>query len=577
MKESTTDRGLTLFFLRYTVRHKRLFVISFIMMPIYAWLLAAAPKVMQGAVDDGILKGDIPLTVRASFVYLGCILGAFVAVVIQNWAMQAAGIRTLNDLREAVMEHISKLGKDQFEQRPLGVYVSRATSDIEAIGETMTAGLTNLISDGLLIIFIFVHMSMMNLRLGLMTLVLVPIIVVIVDIFRRILRPLYDQIRTLNGTLTARINETLTMLFEVRNFNLRKRFSDRYDETNREFRDTTIRAISYDALVFSILEGLSFVSIGAVLLIVGGRTVGGTELLQIGVIVAYIQWLQLLFPPIKQMGSRFAVLQSALAAISKVNQVMALPLPEDQGEDVPENADLLVSNLSFAYKEGEPVLRGLDVQVPAGGSLAVVGPTGAGKSTLIRLLVRQYELKQGDISIGGQPLTSIPREALKKLIVLVPQEPSIFHESVAYNIGLNRPDVTREHIIEICRKIHADAFIDRLPDGYDSVLESEGANLSMGQRQLIALARALASDARILIFDEATANIDSETEILIQQALAYVMREKTTILIAHRLSTIRDAGHIIVLNHGQIVEQGSHRELLASNGLYRRMYELQAD
>lgn len=572
----TSDRGLTVFFLRYAMRHKRLFIFSFIMMPLYAWLLAAAPKVMQSAVDEGILKGDIPLTVRSAFVYLGCIVGAFVAVVLQNWAMQAAGIRTLNDLREAVMAHISKLGKDQFGTRPLGVYVSRATSDIEAIGETMTAGLTNLVSDALLITFIFVNMSMMNLRLGMMTLVLVPIIVIIVDIFRRILRPLYDQIRTLNGTLTARINETLTMLFELRNFNLRKPFSDRYDETNREFRDTTIRAISYDALVFSILEGLSFVSIGAVLLVVGGRAVGGTEVLQIGVIVAYIQWLQLLFPPIKQMGSRFAVLQSAFAAVSKVNQIMALPLPEDSGDATPENADLSVRDLSFAYKKGEPVLRGLDVQVPAGGSLAVVGPTGAGKSTLIRLLVRQYELEQGLISIGGKPLTAIPREALKKLIVLVPQEPSIFRESVAYNISLNRPDVTRESIVEICRKIHADAFIERLPGGYDSVLESEGANLSMGQRQLIALARALASDARILIFDEATANIDSETEILIQQALAYVMREKTTILIAHRLSTIRDAGHIIVLSQGQIVEQGTHQELLTNDGLYRRMYELQA-
>jgi ATP-binding cassette subfamily B multidrug efflux pump len=571
-----TDRGLTLFFLRFATQHKRLFFFSFVMMPVYAWLLAAAPKVMQRTVDDGILKSDIPFTIRGALIYLTLILGAFVAVVLQNLAMQAAGIRTLNDLREAVLDHISKLGKEQFEKRPLGVYVSRATSDIEAIGETMTAGLTNLITDALLIVFIFVNMSMMNLRLGLMTLLLVPVIIVIVDIFRRILRPLYDRIRTLNGTLTARINETLTMLFELRNFNLRQSFSDRYAETNCELRDTNIKAISYDALVFSILEGLSFVSIGAVLLVVGSRASGGTELLQIGVIVAYIQWLQMLFPPIKQMGSRFAVLQSALAAINKVNEIMNLPLPEDRGNEAPANADLAVRELSFFYNEGEPVLRGLDLQVPEGGSLAVVGPTGAGKSTLIRLLVRQYELGQGEISIGGLPLSAISREALKRLIVLVPQEPSIFRESVAYNIGLNREEVSRERIIEICSKIHADAFISRLPDGYDTVLESEGANLSMGQRQLIALARALASDARILIFDEATANIDSETEILIQQALAYVMREKTTILIAHRLSTIRDAAHIVVLNHGEIVEQGTHAELLAGDGLYCRMYELQA-
>jgi ABC-type multidrug transport system fused ATPase/permease subunit len=306
---------------------------------------------------------------------------------------------------------------------------------------------------------------------------------------------------------------------------------------------------------------------------------GGSSTLKVGGVVAYIQWLWLLFQPIKQMGSRFAVLQSALAAVNKVHQIMTLPLPADDGDQEPESLDLKVDDVTFAYNGDELVLQHVTLDVPRGSSRALVGPTGAGKSTLIRLLTRQYDIAEGrgDITIGGLSIKAVPRERLKHLIVLVPQEPAIFRESVFYNIGLNRPEITREQVTAVCEKIQADRFIRNLSDGYDTLLASDGSNLSMGQRQLVALARALVSDAEILIFDEATANIDTETELMIQNALDYAMQQKTVILIAHRLSTIRDVDEIAVMHHGRIIDQGSHDVLLSRPGLYRKMYELQRE
>jgi ATP-binding cassette subfamily B multidrug efflux pump len=571
-----TDRGLLKFFLKYASRHKARYLAAFALMPLFAILMSTAPKITQKAIDDGIMQADLGYTSRAAFLYLAFVVGAFFIMVLQTYLLQVAGIRTLTDIRDAVMQHICFLGKSRYDQQPLGVYVSRATSDVEAIGETMSAGLANIAAEALLIVFIFINIMLVSVELGLWTLVLLPILIIIVDVFRRILRKLFDLIRTINGRLTARINESLTLVFEVQNFNLTDAFIDDFAGHNREFREKNIKVVSYEALVYSIIEGLSFVAIGAVLILVAKSSLT-KEGLMIGGIVAYIQWLWLIFPPIKQMGGRFAILQSAFAAISKIKQVMSEPLPDDDGETDIGRTDLVMRDVHFAYRDGEPVLDGIDLAVPQGGSVAIVGPTGSGKSTIIRLLVRQYEVAvgQGEILLGGVPICDLPRQRLKETIVLVPQEPSIFHESVFYNIALNRAEVTKEQVMEICRNIQADDFIRQLPGGYDAVLDSEGANLSMGQRQLIALARALASPAEILIFDEATANIDTKTELMIQQALTYVMQRKSTILIAHRLSTIRDVDTIVVIHKGRIADRGGHQELLERPGLYRKMYELQ--
>jgi len=296
----------------------------------------------------------------------------------------------------------------------------------------------------------------------------------------------------------------------------------------------------------------------------------------IGLMVVYIPALQQLFEPVKEMGSRFAVLQSALAALNKISTSLSIPLPADKGSAEVSERNIRFDKVNFSYLEGEPVLINLSINIPLGHSLAVVGPTGSGKSTLIRLLSRQYDVDEGQILFGNTPIKDITRKSLKENIVLVPQDPAIFHNSIRFNITLNRPEVTEEKMIEICKKIDAHEFISSMPEGYDSTLEEAGSNLSTGQRQLIALARALASPAEILIFDEATANIDTKTELQIQKAMDFAMSTKTSIIIAHRLSTIKNAEKIIVLQNGNIIDEGNHQDLISREGLYKNMYVLQS-
>lgn len=569
-----TDRKLTSFFIQYAKTHKMRFYFAFILIPISTLLSISGPKLFQLAVDNGILKNDISYTIMISFAYLAIVILHYTCQVTQNISMQTAGIRTLRDMREALMKHISFIGKKHYDQHPTGVYVSRATSDIEAVGETFLHGVTYLINDLLTIFGIFSVMIYINQDLGLITLVLFPIIAALIDIFRRILRKLFDRIRTINGLLTAQINESLAMLYEINNFHLDKVYSKEFADNNTEYMNRSVKSISYDALLFSLLEGFLPICIGLIFIIIATNSNINSNISP-GKIIAYIMLLQLMFSPIKEMGSRFAVLQAALAALQKINHTIEIPQVVDEGNKSIHGLNLHLKNIAFSYKKDEHIFTNLNLDIPYGQSLAIVGPTGSGKSTLIKLISRQYEIQNGEILFGEIPIKNISRTDLKEKIVQVPQDPTIFHETIAFNISLNRKNISREKIIEVSKKVKAHDFIENLPDGYDSILTEDGNNLSSGQMQLIALARALASEAEFIIFDEATANIDSVTEILIQEALNYLMTHKTTIIIAHRLSTIRNANNIVVMRKGEIIEQGAHKNLMNKKGFYAKLYNLQ--
>ena len=561
-------------FLEHAKKYKLRFLLAFSLMPLTAWLAVKGPAIVQDAIDNGIVPAKIEYVITSSYYYIIVLFSMAIIQAFQNILLQSGGIRTLRDLRSTIVAHISHIGKKDYDKKPLGVHLSRATSDVENIGETFLQGITYILSDSLVIIAVFIYIFQENVTLGLMTLTLLPLIIFIINWFRVKLRSLYDNIRTLNGTLSAQLNEAFSMLYEINNFNLRKTHIDDFQESNDDYRNKSVKAISLDALVYSILDGMLFVTIGIVLLTLSIFP-GITETISIGLFIAYIQLLQRLFDPVKEMGSRFAVLQSALAALDKISNALSTPLPEDTGSKDISDHNLKLDKIHFSYIEGEPVINGLSLDIPKGSSLAVIGPTGSGKSTLIRLITRQYEVDQGDILFGANSIKTISRTSIKNNIVLVPQDPAIFHRSIRFNITLNRPEVTEEQMIEICKKIHAHEFISVMDEGYDSTLEEGGGNLSTGQRQLIALARALASPAEILIFDEATANIDTKTELLIQEAMDFAMTLKTSIIIAHRLSTIKHADNIIVLQNGKISDQGNHEELMTRPGLYKSMYELQ--
>ena len=570
----TKRQGIPLF-LNHARKYKLRFLISFILMPLTAWLAVKGPALIQDAIDNGIREGKVSYVIETSYLYLIVLFGLAIIKSIQNILLQTAGIRTLKDLRQTTVHHISHFGKKDYDAKPLGVHLSRATSDVENIGETFLQGITYILSDSMVIIGVYIYIFYENVTFGFITLILVPIIAFTINWFRLKLRSLYDNIRTLNGKLSAQLNEAFSMLYEINTFNLQKPFINDFEENNHSYRDQSVKAISLDAMIYSLLDGMLFITIGAIFIFLYFLP-SVSEAVTIGFIIAYIQLLQQLFEPVKEMGSRFAVLQSALAALGKISNSVSVPLPEDKGSKEIKKHDIQLNNISFEYIEGEPVISNLNIDIPKGHSMAIVGPTGSGKSTLIRLITRQYEVKKGVISIGNIPLKDITRNSIKENIVLVPQDPAIFHNSIRFNITLNRPEVTEEQMINICKKIDAHDFISSMENGYDSMLLETGSNLSTGQRQLIALARALASPAEILIFDEATANIDTTTELQIQKAMDFAMATKTSIIIAHRLSTIKNVEKIIVLQKGEIVDQGSHKELIAREGLYKSMYALQS-
>lgn len=567
-------QGIPLF-LNHARKYKLRFLISFLLMPLSAWLAVKGPSLIQDAIDNGIRKYDVSYVIETSYIYLIILFGLAIVKSIQNILLQTAGIRTLKDLRKTIVYHISHFGKKDYDAKPLGVHLSRATSDVENIGETFLQGITYILSDSMVIIAVYAYIFYENVTFGFITLILVPIIAFTINWFRLKLRSLYDNIRTLNGKLSAQLNEAFSMLYEINTFNLQKSFTSDFKQNNHSYRDQSVKAISLDALIYSLLDGMLYITIGALFILLFFLP-NVREAVTIGFIIAYIQLLQQLFDPVKEMGSRFAVLQSALAALGKISNSVSVPLPEDKGNEKIKKHDIKLNNISFEYIEGEPVINNLNIDIPKSHSMAIVGPTGSGKSTLIRLITRQYEVKNGEILIGNTPLKEISRNSIKENIVLVPQDPAIFHNTIRFNITLNRPEVTEEQMIEICKKIDAHDFICSMENGYDSMLQETGSNLSTGQRQLIALARALASPAEILIFDEATANIDTTTELQIQKAMDFAMSTKTSIIIAHRLSTIKNVEKIIVLQKGEIVDQGSHKELISRKGLYKSMYELQS-
>lgn len=544
-------------------------------MPLTAFLAVKGPLIIQDTIDNGIQKQDLDYVINQSFLYLTVLFVLALVQATQNIILQSAGIRTLKDLRETIVHHISHFGKKDYDEKPLGVHLSRATSDVETIGEMFLQGITYILSDSLIIVGVYISIFSNNAILGLITLVLVPIIIFTINWFSVKLRKLYDNIRTLNGKLSAQLNEAFSMLYEINIFNLRHSFVKDFEENNHSYRDQSVKAISLDALIYSLLDGMLYITIGAVLIILC-MFPSLIQVISIGFIIAYIQLLQKLFDPIKEMGSRFAVLQSALAALNKISSSLSTPLPSDAGTKEIEDHNINIENISFSYIKNEPVLNNLTLNIPLSHSLAIVGPTGSGKSTLIKLLTRQYDVDKGDIKFGKTSIKDISRTSIKENIVLVPQDPAIFHNTIKFNITLDRPGVSEETMISICKKIDAHGFISSMPDGYNSVLEESGGNLSTGQRQLIALARALASPAEILIFDEATANIDTTTELQIQKAMDFAMSTKTSIIIAHRLSTIKNVEQIIVLQNGVIIDQGKHKELLTRPGLYKSMYELQS-
>jgi ATP-binding cassette, subfamily B, multidrug efflux pump len=561
-------------FIDLAKKYKKRFLLSFMLMPLTAWLTVKGPSFVQHAIDDGFKLGRVDLLIKYASLFIIVVIAEAVVSTSINLLLQSGGIRSLKELRKKVVEHVSFMGRWDYEKRPTGVLVSRATSDVESIGETFLQGVSYLIIDSLKIIAVLWAVFQQDSSLGWITLLVFPPVILIVNYFRIKLRQLYDDIRSVNGHLSASINESVAMRKEIQLFNLGNVQSEQFDELSHEYRDKSIKAISMDAFLYSFLEGLLYLTL-AVFALLPIFFLDFNPGITTGILIAWIQYLHLLFDPIKEMGSRFAVLQAAFAAMGKIGNILAIPLPADKGNEDIKNASVTITDLGFHYIESEPVLKNINLNIPQGSSLALVGPTGSGKSTLLKLLARLYEPTQGEITVGEIALSSIQRDILKHHIVMVPQEPAIFHESLHFNITLGRSDISLAMIEDVVERAGLQHFVKSLENGYESILDEGGESLSAGQRQLVALMRALVSPAQILIFDEATANIDTETERLIQSTINFAMTKKTVIIVAHRLSTIRDAHQIAVLLKGELNGLGTHAELIKDCYYYRCLHELE--
>ncbi len=534
----------------------------------------APPFLSKYAVDDGIRRHDLQK--------LWWIVGAFLLAGLANWGMSYVqtyltgwvGERILADLRNKLFGHLQRLSLGFFERNRAGVIISRLTNDVEALDQLVTDGVTTLVQSTLTLVGTAILLFVLDWRLALATLAVIPFMSIATIVFRVRSTRAYRAVRERLGLVTATLAEDIAGMRMVQAFTREQQNMTNFRTVTERYRDSNMETVVLNAWYFPFVDLLSSVAL-AVVLGYGGHLYFNGDV-TIGTLFAFMLYVQNFFDPVQQLSQLYNTFLSATAALDKIMDVLdeepqivdapaAEALPEVQGH-------VRFEGVRFSYGTGPEVLHGLDVEVPSGTTVALVGHTGAGKSTIAKLLARFYDPTDGRITIDGHDLRDVTQASLRRQLGIVPQEGFLFAGTVTENIAFGRPDATPDEVVRAAQAVGAHEFILRLEDGYETQLQERGSRLSLGQRQLVALARALLADPRILILDEATSSVDIGTERKIEQALRLLLAGRTAFIIAHRLSTIRNADLIVVLEHGEIVEQGSHDELLQRRGLYTSLY-----
>ncbi|MCX6140063.1 MAG: ABC transporter ATP-binding protein, partial [Candidatus Kapabacteria bacterium] len=535
------------------------------------------PYLTRIAIDDHIMKHDLNGLVWLISLIVGLLLLQGAMQYGLSLLMTWVGQRVLLDIRNTLYRHVERLALRFYDTTPVGRIVTRVTSDVEVLNELFSSGVVDIISNVMVIFWILYFMWSTSHELTLITITVLPFLLTASFVFRAKVRKLYSLIRRQVARMNSFMNEFVTGIGVVQLFRQQDRMVKQFAEINAEHRDLQDRSIFLYASFFPVVEFLSAVSLSIIVWYAAGNILSGA--MTIGMFVAFTQFAEMFFRPVRDLTEKYNTLQSSVVASERIFSLLdtEMTVPDsstatsfDELKDGIEFRDV-----HFSYDGTTPVLKGVSFNVKKGETVALVGATGAGKSSIINLLSRFYEFQSGDIIIDGKSIRDIRQHDLRRHIAIVLQDVFLFSRSVADNITLGRQEITREAVIQAAASLGADPFIQRLPHGYDTNVRERGAVLSVGQKQLISFCRALVTDPDILILDEATSSIDTETEQLIERSISTLLKGRTSIVIAHRLSTIQRADRIVVLHHGEIAEMGTHQELLALNALYAKLYKLQ--
>jgi ATP-binding cassette, subfamily B, multidrug efflux pump len=579
------DRAMARRLLSYIMRYRLSALISILMVFTATLMFLLGPYIFGYAIDHGIAKGDKGMIIKMTLLLFGIETFRVLLVVAQSYNIQAIGQKVMMDIRMELFSHIQTLPVSFFDKNPVGRLVTRLTNDISAMGELFSAGIIVVIGDVFIICGVIITMFLLNVKLALITLSVFPALVVIAILFSKRIKVAYREIRRKLARINSYLNENITGMKIIQLFNREKKNYEKFDSVNKDFLNEQVKYIRYYALFQPALNIINALSVALILWYGALRYI--SQDLTLGILVAFLAYIQGLIDPIRDIVEKYNIFQGAMASSERVFGLMKEPSEKDyrkigfrtmpQSQEVKWEVEF--KDVWFTYNKGDYVikndyvLKGLSFKVEPGQSLAIVGVTGSGKTSVVNILTRLYEIDRGEIMLGNRNIRDIDKTQLRQIIGMISQDIFLFSGTIRDNISLFN-STSDKRILEIIDELGLTSFINRMPKGMDTEVAERGANLSAGERQFISFARILVYNPDILILDEATSNIDPISEVLIQDAIKNITENRTSIIISHRLSTILNCDHILVLNKGEKVEEGTHKTLLSSHGLYSQLYKV---